>query len=143
MDFQEALSHCRWTTVLKQFLQEEFEYEGKTFEYVFADIHRRCQRYRGLGILTVYDVTSAICKFHGIPIDRVYIIGGGPKRGVQLLNLPLKMQKIDTIYLEYVDTKDVLDAFEKKSIHLDIHGDALESYLCNWQKSKHAMQLRF
>jgi hypothetical protein len=147
MDFQEALLHSRRKTLLKRLLQEvKLNYEELreriTFEYIFADIYRRFHPYEGIDMLATYDTASAICRYYGIPIDPVYIIGNGPKRAAKILNLPLKMKQIGTVYVHYADTKDVLRALEKKSIYLDIHGDDLESYLCHWQKKQKRIQVR-
>ena len=149
MDFQEALLHSRRKTLLKRLLQEvkviyEALRERITFEQIFVDIYRRFHPHNGIEMLATYDTTSAICRYYGIPIDRVYIIGNGPKRAAKLLNLPLKMQQIGTVCVHYADTINVHRVMlEKESIHLDIHGDELESYLCRWQKTKKTMQVRF
>ena len=147
MDFQEALLHSRRKTLMKRLLQEvKVNYEDLreriTFEYIFADIYRRFHPHKGLKMLATYDTTSVICRYYGIPIDPVYIIGNGPKRAAKILNLPLKMKQIGTVYVHYADTKDVLLALEKKSIYLDIHGDALETYLCHWQKKQKTIQFQ-
>lgn len=142
--FHEAQKHCRWKKVLDNVLKEIniSIYENKIFEQIIIDIYGICKNIRGIGILTVYDITSAICRFHKINIDKVYIIGNGPKRAVNLLNLAMKNHKINNdIKIKYVDVNEIIPAFDKKSIELDENirnnknADFFETFLCNWQKS--------
>ena len=142
--FQEAQKHCRWKKVLDNVLKEIniSIYENKTFEQIIIDIYGICKNILGIGILAVYDITSAICRFHKINIDKVYIIGNGPKRAVKLLNLDMKNHTIsDDIKIKYVDVNEIIPAFDKKSIELhenirkNKNGDVFETFLCNWQKS--------
>lgn len=89
----------------------------------------------------MYDVTSAICRSNNIPVENVFIIGGGPKRAITLLELQPKEVKIGKRYLKYVPVTDIKDAFQKKGIPLkeslikSVDGDAFETYLCQWQKT--------
>lgn len=103
-----------------------------------------CKKIKGLGLLTTYDITASICKQHNIPIDRVYIIGSGPKRAIELLGLEAKKKWINKIPVNYVEIQDVIKAFEKKKfdisdtdseIKLTKNGDLVESFLCKWQKT--------
>lgn len=141
--FQEAINHCRWKKALYSILQhiDVAKYEHQTFEEIMTDIYTICLTVRGIGLLTMYDITSAICRKHKIDINKVYIIGGGPKRAIQLLDIMPKIDKINnTIRLHYVDIKDIINAFDKKGFILDeyirncTNGDVFESYICNWQK---------
>ena len=93
-------------------------------------------------MLTVYDLTSAICRYYKLNIDKVYIIGNGPKRAVKLLNIKIKKHKInDKINLNYVERNDVIYAFDinkyelAENIRNTKNGDILETYICNWQKT--------
>jgi hypothetical protein len=71
-------------------------------------------------------------------IDRVYIIGNGPKNAVKILGL--KTKKHNTIGLNYVEISDIIQAFERNSYSMDSeillskNGDDFESYICKWQK---------
>ena len=143
--FQEAINHCRWKKALHNVLQEIniSNYEDKIFEEIINEVYSICENIRGIGLLTVYDITSAICRYYNINIEKVYIIGNGPKRAVALLHMKTKKQKInDKINISYVDISDVIHAFA--NIHYDIdetirntnNGDIIETYLCNWQKSR-------
>lgn len=141
--FQEAINHCRWKKALYSILStiDVTKYARNSFEQVMVDIHTICLTVRGIGLLTMYDIASAICRTHKIPIQKVYIIGGGPKRAIQILDIKPKIDKInDTIRLHYVDIKDIINAFDKKGFVLDDYltnctdGDVFESYICNWQK---------
>jgi hypothetical protein len=143
--FQEAINHCRWKKALYSLLKKIriFDYENKTFEEIIFDIYNICYNVKGLGILTIYDITSAICRYYNIIIDKVYIIGNGPKRAIKLLNIKIKKLKInDKINLNFVDIIDVINAFNINNYVLDENirnsknGDILETYICNWQKTK-------
>ena len=143
--FHEAQKHCRWKKVLDNVLKEIniSIYENKIFEQIIIDIYGICKNIRGIGILTVYDITSAICRHYKINIDKVYIIGNGPKRAVKLLNIKIKKHKINNkINLNFVDIIDIINAFDINSYELNENfrntknGDILETYICNWQKTK-------
>ena len=101
--FGEALEHCRWKTVLKNNLLpirqkiEEFS-KFKTFEDVFKNIKTTFQSVKGIGPLSYYDISSGICKYHNIEIKKVYLFGGGPKRAIQLLNIPKSFDKNLKVY---------------------------------------------
>lgn len=142
--FQEAFDHCRWKKTLQSVLNKIniVDYENKTFEEIISDIYNICDNVKGVGMLTVYDLTSAICRYYKMNIDKVYIIGNGPKRAVKLLNIKIKKHKInDKINLNYVDRKDVIYAFDinkyelAENIRNTKNGDILETYICNWQKT--------
>jgi hypothetical protein len=93
-------------------------------------------------MLSIYDITAAICRFNKINIEKVYIIGKGPKRAIRLLNIKSKTQKIQNIILQYVEIPEIINAFneQKYEINLPIknssNGDDFESFICNWQKDK-------
>ena len=117
-------------------------YENKTFEEIIFDIYNICYNVKGLGILTIYDITSSICRYNGININKVYIIGNGPKRAIKILNIKTKIHKINNkIKLNYVDIDDIIIAFDineyqlNENIRNNKNGDTLETYICNWQKT--------
>ena len=95
-------------------------------------------------MLTIYDITSAICRYYTINIDKVYIIGNGPKRALKKLNIIItKTHKInDKIRLNFIELIDVINAFDINNYELDENirntknGDIMETYMCNWQKTK-------
>jgi hypothetical protein len=143
--FQEAINHCRWKKVLQSVLKEVniSKYENKTFEEIIIEIYNICDNIKGIGILTIYDITTAICRYYKINIDKVYIIGNGPKRAAKLLNIKNKIHKItDKIKIKYVDINEVINAFDincyelHENIRNNKNGDILETYICNWQKTK-------
>ena len=140
----EAISHCRWKSILKRVLENDIiieSYVNKGFEEIFESVHNICKEVKGIGLLTIYDIVSAICRYYSINIDLVYIIGGGPVRAVQLLNLKTKTRKLGKILLKYVTIEDIICAFQDKNYEIDqdikvsINGDDFESYICNWQKN--------
>ena len=145
--FEESLRHSRCKSILKillrhPLLQEEKLHQlGKTFEIIFEKVHTICSKVNGIGQLAVYDLTAAVCRHQNIPIGRVYIIGGGPKRAIELLDIHTKDQKIKGVpLLKYVEVSQIVNAFQIKNYKLDpkldiANGDAFESYICKWQKN--------
>ena len=150
--FSEAINHCRWKKALYSILEKINidNYKNKTFEEIIFEIYNVCDNIKGVGILTIYDITSAICKYYKINIDKVYIIGNGPKRAVKLLNIKIKKHKInDKINLQYVDIIDVINAFDtnnyvlNQTLRKSKNGDLFETYLCNWQKTKKVSYIKY
>jgi len=142
--YSEAISHCRWKTTLRDTLQNiDIEiYRTNSFKEIFTSIYNICKDINGLGLLSIYDISSSICKYHNIIIDKVYIIGDGPKRAIELLHLNPKIDVInDNIKLKYVEIHEIIDSFQINNYNLDErlltsnNGDTFESYLCNWQKN--------
>ena len=72
---------------MKKIKQNLQEYKGKTFEDIFYTIYTTYKIHQKIGLLIIYDLSIAICYFHNIIIDKVYIIGNGPKRAIKLLNI--------------------------------------------------------
>ena len=147
--FQEAMDHCRWKRQLDTFLlRPELhdnilqDYSGKSFEEILLTVYNICEKVKGVGMLTVYDIVAAICRFNNINIERVYIIGGGPVRAARLLNIKLKTHKIEKIALKYIEISEIIEAFDKQKLEIDSqikysnNGDEFETYICNWQKDK-------
>ena len=127
--FYEAKCHCRHKTKLELFLKtinlETFK--NKSFEQLFLEL----PRLKGsIGNLTIYDIASDITRVHGRIIQKVYIIGDGPKRAIKLLGL--KKQKDKKIGLTYVTCKQVVNALKLEPCD---DGDLLETLLCQWQKT--------
>ena len=147
--FQEAMDHCRWkrqldTVLLRPELHDNIlqDYSGKSFEEILLTVYNICEKVKGVGMLTVYDIVAAICRFNNINIERVYIIGRGPVRAVRLLNIKLKTHKIEKIALKYIEISEIIEAFDKQKLEIDSqikysnNGDEFETYICNWQKDK-------
>ena len=143
--YDEAISHCRWKKALHGVLQNIniSDYNNKTFEEIIKGIHTICDNVTGIGMLATYDITSAICRHYKINIDKVYIVGKGPKRAIKLLNVKTKTHKInDKIMIRYANITDIVNAFDSNGFALSDHvrnsknGDIFESYICNWQKTR-------
>jgi len=146
--FQEAINHCRWKKTLFTVLDklDIKEFENKSFEEIIIIIFNLCIDLDGLGMLVIYDITSGICKYYGKNIDKVFIVGKGPKRAIKLLNIKKKLYKInDRIKIHYVDIDDIIEAFDKNGYELTENirntkitrnGDMVESFICVWQKTK-------
>lgn len=141
--FQEGYNHSRNKRLFRHTFDtlELSKFEGKSFEEVLTTISLICSSTKGLGKLAMYDVTAAICRSNKIPIENVFIIGDGPKRAIQLLNLQPNEIKVGRNYLKYTSVAMVKDAFQKRGISLpkslleSTDGDAFETYLCQWQKT--------
>ena len=150
--FQEAIDHCRWKTVLRNNvltqneLQEHnlHQFAGKRFDEIILRVYNMCDKIKGIGMLSIYDITSAICRYNKIIIDKIYIIGKGPKRAISLLNIKAKTQKIEgvRVRLKYVEISEILKAFYEQNYEINSqilnsnNGDDFETFICNWQKNK-------
>lgn len=143
--FHEAYEHCRHKKKLVDSLKKIniLDYKNKTFEEIIIEIYSIFEGVKHVGPLTKYDITSAICRYYNINIDKVYIIGGGPNKSIKLLNIKTQIHKINNkIKLKFVEINDVLKAFDTNQYELDEtirntkNGDKVETYLCNWQKTK-------
>jgi len=143
--FQEAIGHCRWKNALHYVLAKIniVDYKNKTFEEIIVDVYNICNSVKGVGMLAIYDISSGICRYYNKNIDKVYIVGNGPKRAVKILNIKTKTYNFnDKIKLNYVEINDVVDAFDMNNYVVDENirntqnGDILESYICYWQKTK-------
>ena len=140
--FEEAIRHNRWNFALLPILEsiQIEKYSNYTFEKIINEIYQICKSIKGLGDLTIYDITSAICRYHKILINKIYIVGGGPRNAVDLLNIKCKTHKINNKSWKYIEIQDLFNSLEKSDYIWDrsykfIHdGDILESYICNWQK---------
>lgn len=141
--FEEAYSHVRWKYKMSQLVEQIniTDYQYYTFEEIIIKIYDIVKPIKGLGMLVVYDITSAICRYYNKNIEKVYIVGGGPQRAIQILGIIPKKHKINKITLSYVDIDDIISAFDIKSLKIDEdirnckNGDIIESYICNWQKT--------
>lgn len=149
--FQEAIDHCRWKKVLRNIVLVKTEFQehnlhqftGKSFNEILLFVYNICDKVEGIGMLTIYDITSAICRYNKINIEKIYIIGNGPKRAIRLLDIKAKSQKIENITLNYAfKIPEILKAFQEKNYEINLqiknsnNGDDFESYICNWQKDK-------
>ena len=133
--FYEAKSHCRHKSILDLFLKQlDLEsFKNKSFEEIFIEIKKFKQekvRKGSIGNLTIYDIASDITRYHGNIIEKVYIIGSGPKRAIKLLDIKKHFDKITHLY--YVNCQDVVI---KCKLEYTNDGDLLETYICQWQKN--------
>ena len=134
--FHEAISHSRKGTELKELLAREFKdlrpYSGLYFYDIFQRVSTLCT----LGPLHVYDITAAICRCHRVHIDKIYIVGNGPKIAAGLLHLKTKADVKDK-RLRYIEMSDTIRALTKHNIPVlhSTNGDDFESYLCKWQST--------
>jgi hypothetical protein len=117
--FREALAHCRWKSVCRVFVQEihhhlsDPEFANKTFAEIMHRVVTIDAAYTGVGVLTIYDTTAAICAHRGITIYRVYLVGNGPRRAARLLHLQPRVEKINNqLRIRYVTIEEVIAAFD-------------------------------
>lgn len=143
--FEEAINHSRWKDNMKSVVKtiNLKSYKNKTFNEIYSSVYNNIINIKGIGMLAVYDIVSGICSYYNINIDKVFIVGKGPKRAIKLLNIETKNYTInDKINLKYVEISDVINAFRSKNINVDeklintSDGDMVESYICNWQKEQ-------
>ncbi len=132
--YYEAISHCRHKTKIKEFLKNKINienYKNSSFENIFLNVQSLVDTRGSIGPLSKYDIASDIFRYHGNMIDKVYIVGDGPKRAVKLLGLRTTTNPI--IKLKYVSIADVI---QKLNLEQTNDGDLLETFLCNWQKTQ-------
>ena len=106
--YDEALSHCRWKTVLKKNKHKIKikNFKNKNFEEIMVKVYTIFKNIKGIGMLSMYDISAGICRYYDVKIDKVYIIGNGPKRAVKILNLKKKKHNIyEKLNLYYVEKK--------------------------------------
>jgi hypothetical protein len=141
--FQEAIDHCRWKTTLNDMLHNSIrlqDYRDMSFQDIFESVSTICSQTKGIGMLTTYDITAAICRHYSVNVNKVYIIGNGPKRAVRILGLTTKKEKIGSNELNYVEINDIIDSFDKNGYSMDEkvknskNGDSFETFICQWQK---------
>ena len=141
--FKEAIGHQRNKCKLYELLYncEELQidnlhkYSGQ-FEDIYKLIHIIIDKIDGLGKLCIYDLTAAICRFHNINIDKIYLNGNGPQNAIKKLKIKPKKHTFYGITIDYVEIEDVIRAFDKfdENIKNSKNGDIWVSYLCKWQK---------
>ena len=137
--FEEALSHSRRKTLLKTIVNkiDINDYSKLNFEQIYSLIYKKYKKEGDIGLLTIYDLTSGICRQFNIPITKVFIIGKGPQRAIKILKLKCKKLTFDNITLKYVDLSEIKNSIQLPDELKDtMNGDLLESFICKWQKNK-------
>lgn len=141
--YEEGYNHCRWKKTFQKFVKniKERDYIDFAFKDLFISLLKKSNKFYGVGLLSVYDVSADISRRLHIKIGKVFIIGGGPKRAVKLLNVKLRKIHYGGVLLRYTTKKDIITAFKKSRYNIDKNMlksrdcDDFESYLCNWQKN--------
>ena len=146
--FSSAIAHSRRKTMLKELVKDiDFAaFTQTTFGEVYAEVDTRYGSTEGIGRLTVYDIAVAVCRNNGVPIQKVYLLGNGPRRAAKKLYLTPYHTKYETVKngkrLPYIEVDEAIDALQVHGCKVDIGnesphfvGDAVESFLCNWQKT--------
>lgn len=112
----------------------------KTMDDVISKIYKKYIDLRGFGNCSIYDMAAGICKYLGIPINKIYLYGKGPKDAISSLKL-LKLQQKDINGLTCIEIKIVKNRLYEKNypipenIKNSIDGDEWESWLCG-EKNK-------
>jgi hypothetical protein len=138
--YAEFIRHTRMSLTTLCYILARFKdtkkYIGRSFSEVYARVHNDVieLNMKGIGILSKYDIAAAICRNHDINIDKVYIVGNGPKNALCKLNLKTRTCKLTS--LKYVTIDEVKESFRKRGEPLleSLNGDDYESYLCTWVK---------
>ena len=153
IDWNETLRHSRHKKNVNIFINKynpnyvKEKYSNKTFEEIYTKIYKRSNKYKGVGKLSVYDITSAICKFVKTPIKQIILAGPGPIRAIKKLDLENKTKYTsirlnDGTYLKCISIKYVENALKETnykiekptdSVSLLFIGDHFESEICKWQ----------
>ena len=141
--FDEVIRHTRMSKTNLCMLLSNYKdiqcYKGMSFADIYSSVHRTVLEHgiKGAGPLAKYDIVSAICRYHRINFDYVYIVGAGPKKALAKLNLKPKRHRFNTISLPYVSVDEVKSALCRLGQPLlqSSNGDDYESYLCQWQKT--------
>lgn len=109
-----------------------------SFEKVYIFVNDNYRSKPRAGPLFIYDVTTQLCRYYSIPIDKVYIVGSGPRINCNKLNLTLKYNP--DISLQYVVVQELIDKLSIDYINKvfgelsnDFIGDDLETILCGYK----------
>jgi hypothetical protein len=130
--FYEAKYHCRHKTVLYDFLKNLNldSFKDKPFSQIFLELKNMNRKKGSIGNLTIYDIASDIVRHSGGQINKVYIIGSGPKRAIKLLGIKKQLDPVTRLH--FVSCEDVIRACK---LEHTTDGDLLETYICQWQKT--------
>lgn len=130
--FWEARGHCRHKTILDAFLKnlDLNNYKNKSFEKIFLELKNIQRRKGSIGNLTLYDIASDLVRHDGGQINKVYIIGSGPKRAIKILGIKKQLDPVTKLH--FASCEDVVRACK---LEPTTDGDLLETYICQWQKS--------
>ena len=137
--FEEALGHSRRKTLLKTVINQINldDYSNLNFQKIYSMIYQKYKQEGDIGLLTIYDISSGICRHFNIPISKVFIIGKGPQRAVKILKLKCKKLTFDNITLKYIELDEIKNSIKLPDELKDtLNGDLLESFICKWQKNK-------
>lgn len=78
--FKKAFDHYNY--ILKDAIQR-YSYNDYSFESIFVYVNSVFKNIKGLGILAIIDVTKCICNEFSINVDRIYLVGSGPKTSLK------------------------------------------------------------
>ena len=145
--FEEAIGHCRHKYKLIKLIKENIDidkFKNNNFEEIILIISKMCKNIDQLGNLSIYDLSSCICRHHNIPIEKIYIIGGGPRNAInKILKIKKTLHKFNKDFkLHYVEIDNVIKRFDEKKYKLSDemrksrNGDKWETFLCEWSKTQ-------
>jgi hypothetical protein len=136
--FIEAINHARNKNSMRTFISSLDL--PNLLQYTFLEAFQMISsnKPKGIGLLGVYDIASAIARHNNEKLDKVYLVGNGPMRAAKLLSLvsKIKHQKIGNYIIPYLPVIDVISQLKERNITFEkgMDGDQLESFLCNLQK---------
>ncbi len=113
------------------------------FEDILRDVIKDTKNIHGLSLLTIYDISIAIADKYNINTHQIYIIRNETKYAIELLNLTsqLHTRNLSGYIFHYLTIPEIRNSFKKSKYSYDTtfiennyNGDAIETYLYNWQK---------
>ena len=145
--FQEALNHNAYGNERRKIMKEMAiylkthleDFYAETFNEIYTKVYDHCIKIKGIGKLSCYDFTNAICKYYGVPINIVFIIKKrGPYNAAIALGLENQI-KTETIRknlkFQYLEIDVAIQGLrnQRLKINSDItDGDIIESCMCKW-----------
>ena len=146
--FRECLFHGRHRNEIQSTLNYIFQHKDDFLDTSFEKVYKKVNTYilknkvpRTNTLLFKYDVTTQLCKFFNIPINKTYLCGKGPLKFIKDHNLSNKI-KCDENGLQYIDTDELIKIINVNTINdtignLDMFiGDQLETLICYLSKIK-------
>jgi hypothetical protein len=139
--FRECILHSRHNKAIKELLKEIFE-KRNTFKNIntFEEMYLLCKKLYGsikrVGPLCIYDITTQLCKYNNIIIDKIYLASNTTGPYVFAMKHKMKLHRCSKLLLYYINCQDVIDIYgidyiEKFTGKLNIFiGDQLETFCC-------------
>lgn len=127
------------------------DYKNKTIDEVIDMINNKSKYYKGIGALSIYDISMSICRYYKLKLKKIYIIvqcktgnTKGPYNAIIELGLESELKfnriigtreklKLYTIEFDKVLERCSSDEFKELKKYIDEQdGDKCETFLCLW-----------